>query len=77
MSYVLDAVEDDWSHNEEGFNFGVDLVRYIRKEYGDYFTICVAGRFSLLTTFCFATAMSHSRFVSAVQIWIPCHKSNS
>lgn len=38
-----DAVEEDWVHNAGGFNYGVDLVKYIRKNYGDYFTICVAG----------------------------------
>lgn len=33
----------DWVHNENGFNYAVDLVRFIRETYGDYFTICVAG----------------------------------
>ena len=28
---------------EGGFAYGVDLVRYIRKHYGDYFDIAVAG----------------------------------
>jgi methylenetetrahydrofolate reductase (NADPH) len=33
----------DWVHNENGFNYAIDLVRFIRETYGDYFTICVAG----------------------------------
>ena len=28
---------------EGGFNYGTDLVRLIREEFGDYFCICVAG----------------------------------
>jgi len=35
--------KDDWEAVEGGFEHGVDLVRYIRKEYGDYFDIAVAG----------------------------------
>ncbi len=27
-----------------GFNYAIDLVRHIRKEFGDYFNICVAGK---------------------------------
>jgi methylenetetrahydrofolate reductase (NADPH) len=37
------AGKDDWEAVEDGFEHGVDLVRYIRKEYGDYFDIAVAG----------------------------------
>jgi methylenetetrahydrofolate reductase (NADPH) len=37
------AGKDDWEAVEGGFEHGVDLVRYIRKEYGDYFDISVAG----------------------------------
>jgi methylenetetrahydrofolate reductase (NADPH) len=33
----------DWVHNENGFNYAIDLVRFIKKEYGDYFCIGVAG----------------------------------
>ena len=33
----------EWEPCEGGFNYGVDLVRYIRKHYGDYFDIAVAG----------------------------------
>lgn len=28
---------------EGGFNCALDLVKYIRKEFGDYFGICVSG----------------------------------
>jgi methylenetetrahydrofolate reductase (NADPH) len=37
------AGKDDWEAVKGGFEHGVDLVRYIRKEYGDYFDIAVAG----------------------------------
>ncbi len=37
------AGKDDWESVDGGFEHGVDLVRYIRKEYGDYFDIAVAG----------------------------------
>lgn len=33
----------DWVHVENGFNNAVDLVRFVREKYGDFFTICVAG----------------------------------
>ncbi|KAI8877008.1 methylenetetrahydrofolate reduct [Backusella circina FSU 941] len=33
----------DWSACEEGFEHAIDLVRYIRQKYGDYFSIAVAG----------------------------------
>ncbi|KAI0091645.1 methylenetetrahydrofolate reduct [Irpex rosettiformis] len=35
--------KDDWEAVEGGFVHGVDLVRHIRKEFGDYFDIAVAG----------------------------------
>ena len=35
--------KDDWEPVEGGFTYGVDLVRHIRREYGDYFDIAVAG----------------------------------
>ena len=34
---------DDWVPPEDGFNYATDLVRHIRKKFGDYFVICVAG----------------------------------
>ncbi len=37
------AGKDDWEAVDGGFEHGVDLVRYIRKEYDDYFDIAVAG----------------------------------
>lgn len=33
----------DWVHNENGFNNAIDLVRFIRENYGDHFCIAVAG----------------------------------
>lgn len=35
--------EQTFTQVEGGFSCGLDLVKYIRKEYGDYFGICVAG----------------------------------
>ncbi|KAJ2804833.1 methylenetetrahydrofolate reductase (NAD(P)H) met13 [Coemansia guatemalensis] len=35
--------EEYWTACEGGFSYAVDLVRYIRSEYGDYFCIGVAG----------------------------------
>ncbi|KAH9846259.1 methylenetetrahydrofolate reduct [Lenzites betulinus] len=36
-------VGKEWEAVEGGFRYGVDLVRHIRAEYGDYFDIAVAG----------------------------------
>lgn len=33
----------EWEASDEKFKYAIDLVKYIRKEYGDYFGICVAG----------------------------------
>lgn len=33
----------DWVHNDNGFNYAADLVKFIKETYGDWFTICVAG----------------------------------
>ncbi|XP_078490239.1 methylenetetrahydrofolate reductase (NADPH) [Ciona intestinalis] len=35
--------DESWGYQEGGFNYGVDLVRFIKQEYGDDFSICVAG----------------------------------
>jgi len=35
--------EDKWAATEGGFSCALDLVKYIRKETGDYFSIAVAG----------------------------------
>ena len=35
--------QDEWEAVEGGFVHGVDLVQHIRREYGDYFDIAVAG----------------------------------
>ena len=41
----VDAPEDsdEWQPVENGFSYAVDLVKHIRAEFKDYFTICVAG----------------------------------
>lgn len=33
----------EWKASAEGFTCALDLVKYIRTHYGDYFCICVAG----------------------------------
>ncbi|KAM7099758.1 methylenetetrahydrofolate reductase (NADPH) isoform 3-T3 [Molossus nigricans] len=38
-----DPLGDHWEEEEGGFHYAVDLVKHIRKEFGDYFDICVAG----------------------------------
>ncbi|CAG2168945.1 unnamed protein product [Oppiella nova] len=37
------AIDSTESQEKVDFRYAVDLVRYIRREYGDYFTIAVAG----------------------------------
>jgi methylenetetrahydrofolate reductase (NADPH) len=37
------AVGAEWKYQENGFNYAVDLVKFVRENYGDYFCICVAG----------------------------------
>jgi methylenetetrahydrofolate reductase (NADPH) len=37
------AGQDEWTATEGGFVHGIDLVRHIRKQYGDYFDIAVPG----------------------------------
>lgn len=34
---------EEWQAPENGFSYAVDLVRFIRQTYGDYFCIAVAG----------------------------------
>ena len=35
--------QTDWVHVENGFNHAIDLIRFIKEKYGDYFCIVVAG----------------------------------
>ncbi|KAI0064023.1 methylenetetrahydrofolate reduct [Artomyces pyxidatus] len=37
------AGSDEWEAVADGFQHGIDLVRYIRQEHGDHFDIAVAG----------------------------------
>jgi methylenetetrahydrofolate reductase (NADPH) len=37
------AGQEEWTATEGGFIHGIDLVKHIRREYGDYFDIAVAG----------------------------------
>lgn len=34
---------EDWVAPDDGFSYAVDLIRHIRKEFGHYFVLCVAG----------------------------------
>ena len=34
---------DEWVAPEDGFSYAADLIRHIRKEFGQYFVLCVAG----------------------------------
>ena len=43
---------EEWEHTDATLKYGADMVRLIRKEFGDYFCICVAGM-SLFFSFCF------------------------
>ena len=46
LSFPPDPPTEDgkWKMSETGFNYATDLVKHIRKEFGDYFVICVAGK---------------------------------
>ncbi|KAI9138489.1 methylenetetrahydrofolate reductase-domain-containing protein [Paraphysoderma sedebokerense] len=35
--------QENWTACEDGFSYAIDLVKYIRQQYGDYFGIAVAG----------------------------------
>lgn len=35
--------QENWEKCENGFSYAVDLVKYIKEQYGDYFCISVAG----------------------------------
>ena len=39
----LPNVDEAWQYDADKFNYGTDLVRHIRSQYGGHFTICVAG----------------------------------
>ncbi|CAF0895384.1 unnamed protein product [Adineta steineri] len=36
-------VGEEWDPKKSDFRYGVDLVKFIRQHFGDYFVICVAG----------------------------------
>ncbi len=35
---------EEWDPKKSDFRYGVDLVKFIRQYFGDYFVICVAGK---------------------------------
>lgn len=39
----LPDVDDQWQHDTQGLNYATDMVRLLRAEFGDDFTVCVAG----------------------------------
>ena len=40
---IINRGQLNWTACENGFSYAADLVKYIRKNYGDYFCISVAG----------------------------------
>ena len=34
---------EEWQALDDGLAYGTDMVRHIRQEFGDCFTVCVAG----------------------------------
>merc|ERR1719244_920260 len=39
----LPNIDEEWSYDTEKFNYATDLVKHIKADHDDYFTICVAG----------------------------------
>ena len=39
----LPNIDEEWQYDPEKFNYSTDLVRHIKADHDDYFTICVAG----------------------------------
>lgn len=39
----LPNIDEKWEHDESKFNYAYDMVKHIRSEFQDYFTVCVAG----------------------------------
>ena len=35
---------ETWTYQKGGLNYATDLVKLIKEEYGDHFTVCVAGK---------------------------------
>lgn len=35
---------DEWQALDDGLAYGTDMVNHIRQEFGETFTICVAGK---------------------------------
>ena len=49
-SLLIDPVDgDEWKTLPDGFSYATDLVAHIRKEFGDHFCICVAGKYIIST----------------------------
>ena len=34
---------EEWQALDDGLAYGTDMVKHVRQEFGDTFTICVAG----------------------------------
>ena len=39
----LPNIDEEWVHHPDKFNYATDLVKYIKDDQDDYFTVCVAG----------------------------------
>lgn len=42
-SNPADPTGDQWDAEDGAFDYATDMVKHIRREFGDYFDICVAG----------------------------------
>ena len=42
---------EEWQALDDGLAYGTDMVRHIRQEFGDCFTVCVAGEDKIIVFF--------------------------
>lgn len=42
---------EEWQALDDGLAYGTDMVRHIRQEFGDCFTVCVAGENIIIVFF--------------------------
>ncbi len=41
-------VGEEWDPKKSDFRYGIDLVKFIRQHFDDYFVICVAGKLNYI-----------------------------
>lgn len=42
---------EEWQALDDGLAYGTDMVKHIRQEFGDCFTVCVAGKDKMIVIF--------------------------